>query len=211
MIRWCVAALVALSLSGCAADRVWAPDAAVQAARYVHPGPTEIALVTSINNRSGSGAHTGLLINGSQRVLFDPAGNWADDRAPERHDVRFGMTPQMEANYFAFQSHGVYHAVVQRVSVTPEVAEMALELAKANGAVAPAMCTTATSALLRKLPGFEGLSSTMLPASLMESFAKVQGVRTEVMPGRPKPGEEDLPLRMNPVIGAALANRPSGS
>lgn len=211
MIRWCVAIVVALALSGCAGERVWAPDEAVQAARYVHPGPTEIALVTSINNRSGAGAHTALLINGSQRVLFDPAGNWTDARAPERHDVRFGMTPQMEANYFAFQSHGVYHAVVQRVTVSPEVAEAAIELAKANGPVAQALCTTATSALLRKLPGFEGLSSSMLPVSLMESFAKLPGVRTQVMPGRPKPGEEDLPLRMNAVIGAALAREGQGS
>lgn len=211
MLRLIAGLLVAVALSGCAAERVWAPDGAVQAARYVHPGPTEIALITSINNRSGSGAHTGLLINGSERVLFDPAGNWTDDRAPERHDVRFGMTPQMEANYLAFQSFGVYHAVVQRVTVSPEVAEQAIQLAKANGAVSPAMCTTATVALLRKLPGFQGIPSTMLPAKLMESFDSVPGVRTQVVPGRPKSGEEDLPIRVNPVIKAAVQREAGGS
>ena len=54
-----------LGLSACAADSVYAPQEAVDAARFVAEPPTSITLYTVINNRSGAGAHTGLLINAS--------------------------------------------------------------------------------------------------------------------------------------------------
>ncbi|MFC0279496.1 hypothetical protein ACFOHK_02210 [Falsigemmobacter intermedius] len=204
MVRFVAGVLVALSLSGCAAERVWAPDEAVKAARYVHQGPPELMLVTSINDRSGEGAHTGLLINASERVLFDPAGNWDDPRAPERHDLRYGMTPQMQANYFAFQSAGPFHAVIQRVQVSPEVAERAYQLARDNGPVPSAFCTSATSKLLSQLPGFEGVQSTMFPKSLMESFATLPGVKTQIVYGSPDQNEPDRVPLVSPVIAKAI-------
>lgn len=203
-----VAGLFALvMLSACAAQSVWAPDDAVQAARYVHPGPKEIALLTSISDRSGNGAHSALIINGSERILFDPAGNWDDPRAPERNDVRFGFTPQMEVNYYAYQSFGPFHAIVQRVTVSPEVAERALMLAKANGAVPSAFCTSATSGLLQQLPGFESLPDTMYPKTLMDAFAAVPGVRTELKIGPAAPDEAKMEPRLSPVIARVLAGQ----
>lgn len=192
--------LIAISLSGCAAERVWAPDDAVRAARYSHPGPTEITLITSISDRSGEGAHSAVMINGSERILFDPAGNWNDARAPERHDVRFGMTPQMEANYLAYQAHGPFHVVTQSVTVSPEVAERAIQLAKENGPVPSAMCTSATSGLLRQLPGFEGVTSTLFPKSLMESMAERPGVKTRLIMGSPSKEDPDMVPRVSPMI-----------
>lgn len=206
MLRGVLVLVAAFGLSGCAAEKIWAPDEAVRAAAYVHNGPPEIALVTSISNRTGEGAHSALLINGSQRILFDPAGNWkSQDRAPERNDVRFGMTPQMEANFLGYQSYGVYHAVVQRVTVSPQVAERAMQLAMSNGAVAPAMCASATSGILKQLPGFENVKSSMFPKSLMESFANVPGVKTTIIEGAPPKDEANLPLNVSPVIKAAVA------
>lgn len=204
MVRIVTGLLVALSLSGCAAERIWAPDEAVKSARYVHAGPPELMLVTSINDRSGEGAHSGLLINASERVLFDPAGNWDDPKAPERHDLRYGMTPQMQANYFYFQSYGPFHAVVQRVQVTPEVAELAYQLARDNGPVPSAFCTSATSKLLSKLPGFESIDTTMFPKSLMENFAALPGVQTQIVHGTPDPNEPDRVPLISPVIAKAV-------
>lgn len=198
------AGLAATFLSGCAAEKIWAPDEAVIASRYVHGGQPEIALLTSINDRTGEGAHSAIVINASERVLFDPAGNWDDARAPERHDVRFGFTPQMQANYFAYQSYGPYHAVIQRIAVPPEVAERALQLAKVNGAVPPAYCTSATTGILRQLPGFETVPSTMFPKTLMEAFASLPQVRTEVVFGSPDPDAPDRVPKMSPVIVAAM-------
>ncbi len=208
MMRGLAAAAVAVTLSGCGGERIWAPDEAVQAARYAPGGQSEIVLVTSINDRTGEGAHSALMINASERVLFDPAGNWDTKYAPERHDVRFGFTPQMEASYLAFQSSGPYHAVTQRVAVPAGVAERALQLAKANGPVPDAFCASATSGILRQLPGFEGLSSTMYPRRLMEAFATVPGVQTEVEFGSPDPADPARVPKMSPAIVAATGIRP---
>ncbi|MFN3938163.1 MAG: hypothetical protein ACK4KW_11360 [Gemmobacter sp.] len=200
MSRLGVALALLLGLSACAGERVWAPDETVAAARYVHPGPPELVLVTSLTDRSGEGAHTALLINASERVLFDPAGSWDLPQAPERNDVRFGMTPLMERSYLAFQSAPNYHAVVQRLQVPAEVAEMAFRLALEAGPVAPAMCTQATSALLAKLPGFEVLPQSMMPGTLAAAFARLPGVRTEVLYGEPSELTDQARRRLHQVV-----------
>lgn len=178
-------AAVALSLAGCAGKSVWATDEEVARARYVHSGPPELVLYTSMSDRAGSGEHTALMINASQRVLFDPAGNWEYPYVPERNDVRFGFNAAAERNYLAFQAQPNFHASIQRLRVSPEVAERALQLALNNGAVAPAACTSSTVALLRKLPGLEGLPQTMFPTTLMKAFGAVPGVETKIDYGAP--------------------------
>ena len=175
-----ICAALCLSLAGCAAKSVWATDQDVARYRHVAGPPTELVLYTSLSDTSGSGGHTSLLVNASQRVLFDPAGNWEYPYAPERNDVRFGFNAMAETNYMAFQAQPGFHAAVQRIRVSPEIAERALQLALANGAVAPAACTTATVALLRQLPGFESVPQTMFPATLMAAFGKLPGVTTTI-------------------------------
>lgn len=191
-----VLAVLVASLAGCAGDRIWASDEEVAKARYVHPGPPELVLYTSMSDRAGSGEHTALMINASQRVLFDPAGNWVYPYAPERHDVRFGFDPRAERNYLAFQAQPNFHAAIQRVLVSPEVAELALNLVMANGSVAPAMCTSATAAILRQLPGFESLPSTMFPVTLKDAFGQLPGVETTIDYGAP-PTDPNVP-RLGP-------------
>ena len=83
-------------LAGCAAESVWAPDDAVARAAYRHDRPPRLTVYTMINNNSGGGAHTSLMINGSQRVIFDPAGSFKHDTIPERNDALFGITPPVE-------------------------------------------------------------------------------------------------------------------
>ena len=77
-------------LAGCAgtAASVWAPDEAVARARYVHEAPPSITLITVVNNTTGGGAHSALLINADERVIFDPAGTWHHPQLPERNDVK---------------------------------------------------------------------------------------------------------------------------
>ena len=95
MKRLFFALFATLLLSACGAEPIWAPDEAVAKARYEHVGPTSVTLYTVMSTRSGAGAHAGLLINGSERVLFDPAGTWRHPKLPERNDVHFGITPKM--------------------------------------------------------------------------------------------------------------------
>jgi hypothetical protein len=49
-----------------------------------------------VNNRSGNGAHTSLMINASQRVIFDIAGTLWHVYLPEKEDVIFGINPTVE-------------------------------------------------------------------------------------------------------------------
>ena len=68
----CVALLAALS--ACSAIAPSASDEEIAAVAFRNDGPASVTLMTVINTSSGSGAHSALLIDGPQRVIFDPAG-----------------------------------------------------------------------------------------------------------------------------------------
>jgi hypothetical protein len=174
--------LSALVLAACAAQDVkYAPPEAVAAARYVHPGPPSITLFTVVSTRSGAGAHSGLLINGSERLMFDPAGTWYHPRLPEQHDVHFGMTPRMVSFYIDYHARETYDVVEQTIVVTPEQAAAAIARARAYGAVPKAQCARSVSAILRGVPGFEGLPSTWYPKKLSAAFGALPGVTAKRM------------------------------
>lgn len=173
----CFIAILFLAACG-AAEPKWAPDADVARARYVHDGPPEITLYTVISTKNDSGAHAGIMINGSQRLMFDPAGTWHHPKLPERNDVHFGMTPLMVDFYIDYHARETFYMIEQSVVVSPEVAEIALRRAMEYGAVPKAQCTISTSNILRGVPGFEGLPSTWYPKKLMQAFAKLPNVRT---------------------------------
>lgn len=168
-----------LALAACGSgEDVWAPDAAVARAMYRGEGPTRLTLYTTLNTGSGNGAHSALLINASQRVLFDPAGSFGHATIPERNDVLFGITPQIQALYIEYHSYQGYSLVEQQLEVTPEVAEMVLRLAMENGSVPKMFCAKATSAILRQVPGLSGLPSGFSPDKLATAFGEIPGVQT---------------------------------
>jgi len=176
--RVCIFALLAVGLVSCTAPREWASDQSVAAARYVHGGAPELTLVTIMNYRTGNGDHTALFINGTERVLFDPAGSWKLDNVPERNDLHYGITPTIGASFYVSHVRESHYAVVQRLRVTPQIAAQAMTLALAAGPVPAARCALSTSAILRAFPGFEGIRSSWYPHRLMEDFAKLPGVQT---------------------------------
>lgn len=155
-----------------------APPEVISSASYRHSGPPALTLYTMINNRSGAGAHTSLMINGSQRVIFDPAGTVRLSAVPERDDVLYGITPSVADFYARAHARETYHVVIQTIEVSPEVAERALRLAIANGPVGSARCTLSTSTILSQLPGFESVGFTWFPKRLMDGFGALPGVQT---------------------------------
>lgn len=173
--------VVALGLAACGADSKWAPQDQVDAARFVAGPPTYITLYTVVNTRTGSGAHSAILVNASERVIFDPAGTWYHPKLPERNDVHFGMTDKAVAFYLDYHTRITYNTIEQTIQVSPEVAELVLERVKAYGAVPKAMCTQATSSVLRGVPGFESLPQTFYPKKLSEAFGRLPGVTTRVI------------------------------
>lgn len=178
MIRKFLVLAVALTLSACGAESTWAPEEAVRAARFVSDEPPSITLYTVINVRSGAGAHTGLLINGSERLIFDPAGTWQHPRLPERNDVHFGMSDRMVLFYIDYHARETFYVIEQKLPVSAATAELVMARAKAYGAVPKAMCTQSTSSILRGVPGFEGLPQTYYPKQLSDAFGRLPGVQT---------------------------------
>ncbi len=181
MLRLMLSLVALLGLSACGAPSVWAPDDQVEAARFVAGAPTYVTLYTVVNKSSGAGAHSAILVNGSERAIFDPAGSWSHPRLPERNDVHFGMTDKAIAFYIDYHARETYNVIEQRIEVSPEVAEQVLANIKAYGAVPKSMCTDATSSILRATPGFESLPATWFPKQLSNAFEELPGVSTRLI------------------------------
>lgn len=175
MRGWVLALCAVVSLAGCTGQSVWAPDDAVQRAAYRHDGPTRLTLYTMINNRTGAGAHSSLMINGSQRVIFDPAGSFKHETLPERNDVVYGITPPVEDVYTRYHARESYHVQVQKLDVSPQTAERVMQLAQSYGAVPPAQCARSTSTILSQVFP-QNVSATWSPVKLAEQFATLPNV-----------------------------------
>jgi hypothetical protein len=104
----------------------------------------------------------------------------------ERNDVLHGFSPQAEERYLSYQAQDGYFYVRQEVTVSPEVGERALELARGYGPVGMAMCSNAVADVLRQLPGFEGIGNAWTPDGLSRRFAGLPGVTTTERRGPPR-------------------------
>ncbi|MDG2403916.1 MAG: hypothetical protein P8M25_02860 [Paracoccaceae bacterium] len=74
-----------------------------------------------------------------------------------------------------------HHVVIQKRIVLPEVAEQALKVALAHGAVNSAECSLRTSQLLTFLPGFKALPISLFPNRSRVAFGELDGVSEEVL------------------------------
>ena len=169
-----------LALAACGAEPVWAPDEAVARARYVSNEPTSLTLYTVVSKRNGTGGHSALMINASQRVLFDPAGSFKVGSVPERNDLLYGITERMRKLYIDYHARDTYDVLAQTIQVSPAVAEQALREAQSYGAVNKAFCGNSVSDILKDLPGFENTPRTFSPIRISEAFAAHPGVMTHL-------------------------------
>ena len=165
------------ALSGCVAESVWAPDAVVSSAAYRPAGGPTVTLVTMISNTNGSGGHSALIIDGTQRLLFDPAGSWHHPLVPERNDVLYGMGEPFMGFYMDYHARETYHVVLQEIDVTPEVAAQLSQAVQSYGAVPQAQCSLSISRVLSRTPGFESIGTSWFPARTMDRFGRLPGVR----------------------------------
>lgn len=180
LTRIVLAGAIALSVVAC--TRQSGPQASyeqIAAVRYRDPGPATLTLYTMVNNRSGAGGHTSLMINASERVIFDPAGSFRADIVPERDDVLYGITPAVEEAYRGSHARSTHHVVVQELQVTPEQAEIAYQLAKQMGPVAGVYCAMSTGQLLQQVPGFEQITPAFQPVKLSDQFGQIAGTVTK--------------------------------
>lgn len=171
-LRVCAALLIGASVAGCTVNQETATPEEIRAVSYSNGDPPSLTLYTMVNNTTGRGAHTSLLINASQSVVWDPAGSFRAESITASGDVVYGMTPQMVDIYTRFHARETYHVIIQKLPVSAEVAEQALRTVMAHGAVPQATCAQSTSQILATLPGFESVRATYYPNNLYEQFAQ---------------------------------------
>ena len=203
MLRPLMLALAAvLGLAGCA-EHVYAPDEAVARARFVSDEPPSITLFTVIGIPKGEGAHSALMINGSQRVIYDPAGSWEHPAIPERNDVLYGITDNFRNFYIDYHARETYWVAEDRILVSREVADAAIAAAEANGASAKSFCANETGNVLRRVPGFQAAPATMRPLVLRKWFQSLPGVVSKSHYDGDPANNHDVVLRQHGQITAA--------
>lgn len=178
MLKKILPLVTMLFLAACAADTKYASDAEVARAAYVNSEPAAITLVTMINNRSGEGGHSAVIVNGSQQVLWDPAGTWFHRSAPERYDLHYGFTNTLREFYYDYHARETFHLVIQELPVSRALADQAIRAFAAQGAAPKSFCSNYTSKALRTVPGFEDMPVSFFPKTTMKAFAKLPGVKT---------------------------------
>lgn len=176
--RLILSVLALFILAACTKPVIYEPDEVVARAAYTANEPPSITLVTVISNTNGSGGHSALVINASQRAIFDPAGNYKAAAVPEQNDFLYGITPAALRSYYGFHARKEWHVVTQKIEVTPEVAEAVFQAAKNYGPVPDGFCSASTTKILRSVPGFESIPQTFFPVRTMKAFAKLPGVET---------------------------------
>jgi len=196
-------ALLALAACGGPAESIISAPRDIAAARYVHDGPPKLTLFTVVRAGGGSGAHSGLMINADERIIFDPAGTFKLPFTPERNDVHFGMTERAVKVYIDYHARETYDVIVQEVVVTPEQAALASRLVQNYGAVPKAQCSLAITRILGQIPGFQSVPTSYFPKSTMKRFGELPGVSTRVIT------DDDADSNHNVLFDASNRPRPT--
>lgn len=179
-MRRLILALMAATLLAACAVKPETPfsDAEVAQATYRAGGQPTVTLLTSRNIRNGSGAHSALMINASQQVIFDPAGSFRSPKIVRRGDVIYNTHPVLVDSYKRFQARGIFRLQVQTLAVSPELAEALLRAVQQIGPVADARCAVSISGLLGQHPQTQ-VRQTWFPNALSDDFAKLAGVTSQ--------------------------------
>jgi len=177
IIRLIAALTLCVALAACTGTNPPAADpGAVTRAAYVHDGPPMLTLYTVRATRSDGGAHTGLMVNGSQRVLWDPAGSFVHPDVPEVADVKYGLSPLIERVYIDYHVRPTHYMIVQEMPVSAETAERVLALVRGQGTASRSTCARTTSTILREAGIDVGV--TWFPNALSDDFGALPGVTT---------------------------------
>ena len=177
MLRLLLALTAAATLAGCEIYRPATYDEIARAA-YVSPEPPSITLLSMVNRSSGRSAHVGLLINGSEQVLYDPAGTFTHPDLPRRGDVHYGMTPRFVDYYERYHARFDYFVEAQKVPVSRATADQIIANAQARGQALKMTCALDVADVLRPVPPFQNVPMSFFPEALRADFAARPGVET---------------------------------
>lgn len=177
MLRLLLVALAAVTLAGCEIYRPASPED-IARARYVSPEPPSVTLMSMVSKSSGKSAHVGLLINGDEQVLYDPAGTFTHPDLPRRGDVHYGMTPRYVDYYERYHARFDYFVETQKLAITRAEADQILANAAAHGQAMKMTCALDIADVLKPVPRFADVPVSIFPEGLRRNFAARTGVET---------------------------------
>lgn len=178
MPKYVLALALLAALTACTTNKTTATPAEVMAARHVEATPPFVALLTMVNSKSGAGEHSALVINGSQMVIYDPAGSFREDRVGlvRAEDVLYGVRPELVSYYNSYHARNGYFVRMQQLDISAAEAEQLIAGAQARGAVPQLTCGIAVSDILNDLPRFSNIRTTIAPGGVMRRFGQIDGV-----------------------------------
>lgn len=174
MLRAILSLLALVTVAGC---EIYAPATPEEISRavYVSDEPTSVSLVSMVNARTGRSAHSALMINGSQRVLYDPAGTFTHPDLPRAGDVHYGMAPKFVDYYERYHARFSHFVHVQTVEVDRATADRVIASAQAEGKTLKFQCGLAVGGALEGLPLFADVRRSWFPEGAREDFARIPG------------------------------------
>ena len=171
-------ATIGITLAGCANNSGTAPAEEISSAQFNNPEPASVSVLTMVNTRNGGGEHSALLINGSQQVIYDPAGTFRHSQLPRRDDMVYGITPRFADYYNSYHARFGYFVRVQTLEMSREEADRMIASAQARGHVGKLFCAAAVSDVLNDFPQFSDIRNTLFPGAIMKRVAMIDSVQT---------------------------------
>ena len=165
-----------LYLFGCSNLRDFDPVTTINTPGYRHPGGATVTLVSVVSKRSNTAAHSALIVNGTQRIIFDPAGTLFHKNLKFRGDVIYDANPSVVDFYIRYHTRNTHDTVMQSVDVADALAEDLLKRLLSRGYVWKSFRAQSASTLLRATPGFENIRPTFSLQKLMKNFGKIENV-----------------------------------
>ncbi|MBL1438139.1 MAG: hypothetical protein COB08_018300 [Rhodobacteraceae bacterium] len=172
---------LSLFITGCASNSGTAPAEAISAAQFSNSAPASVSLITMINANSEFGEHSALLINGSQQIIYDPAGSFRHTQLPRRDDVVYGITPLFASYYNSYHARFGYYVKVQTLEISREQADAMIAASQARGHVGKLFCAAAISDVLNDFPQFSDIPVTLFPGAIMKRVAQNDAVDTLII------------------------------
>ncbi len=171
--------IIALVILSACADYENDDPAVVSSRTYISEEQPYVELLTMVNESGDFGEHSGIVINASQTVLYDPAGSFRYEAELARsRDIHYGMSPRMVDYYKRYHARFGYYVVAQRVYLSAEEAEALFRKANEIGTTGQLRCGLSASQTLNSISRFANIPSTYWPGKIMEAMAEVPGVET---------------------------------
>lgn len=175
MRRFLAVVCAAAALAGCEVYQAASPEEVARAA-YSSDEPPSITLISMVNAGNGRSAHSALLINGAQRVLYDPAGTFQHPDLPRRGDIHYGITPRFLDYYERYHARFSHYTHSQKVYVSQATADQVMANAEALGRTPKMLCAGSVTGAIRGVEPFTEVRGSIFPETVRRDFARIAGV-----------------------------------